>query len=731
MTVNSVSITDGPYVGNNIASSFDYSFVIQNKNEVSVYETNLAGVQTLLTVDTDYTVGNIGTDNGVIVRTAGPLPTGWEWYIRSNYAVTQLTSFNSQGAFFPDLHESAMDKLTYLIQQVNDKISRSLRYPDSYAEGVNGALLPIPEAEKLLRWRDDLLGLENIDISTIDPGAVVISDYTKKISSWAAIAAVTPVAAGQLFELAQHTSGGLGGGTLMAFVGSVTDDGGTQKNALGGFYLKRQYEKCKASFWDNNLALALVNCPDGDIYLENMVYGPVNISLARNNLNIIGAGMPQMSATLDRLENGTVIRGTLLIGGNNCVLRNLGVDRGNYVTNTLLAGVADNALVVHDPGLASVKKGNKLYNVYGLIKNSVAYHAVLYELQADGDLRNVHGRGGEWGVVLKAQNTTFDGLHSYNNIQGGVVLKSDSYAPCSGITGTNVVCREGGTVGNGFYIYAASLQTQNIVVSNINTDGYSVGVKVVCSPRSPYTYPANDIVLDNINIRNANTLGLETFGALVGFTVDNVNISDTVSGKAFKLDDNCLGATIGKITVSAPAGIGAIPADSVYLGGRFTVGSVQSTKGYDLASLGGVTIVPDANRLWNVSKIIGRCNLTRISGSGYTLPNGWTGAFGSVPRSTYQNGRCIMSGRLAVPGTPWTGKEVCFNVGTNMAPTQDLFRVVGGYDATGIKFVPIFITVKTNGDVEVTQLNTATSFPATISFIELDGLEWDVSNLST
>ena len=728
MTVNTTSITSGPYTGNGVTTSFPYTFKAFTDTNVIVYQT-VGTVQSTLTLGTHYSVTGTGIDGGGnVVMVTAPAP-GDEIYIRSNYSAEQLTDFDSQGGFYPDTHEDAFDKQIMLIQQLEDIQGRGLRLPLGDSNGVMPELTPSPLG--LLRWNAAGDAIENAAIETIDPNAVDVSLLIKTISTWADIAATTPSVAGQIFNLKQHTSGGLGGGMLMAFSGSVTDDGGLQKNCLGGFYLKRVgYEQVSARFWNNDLALALVNCPDGDILLDNIVYGPVNITLTRNNLNIRGSGMPQMSSTLDRLENGTVIRGTLLVGGNNCTLSDLGVDRGNYVTDTLLAGVADNALVVHDQSLTSLKKGNKLQNVYGLIKNSVAFHAVLYEFQADGDLQNVHGRGGQWGVVLKAQNTTFDGLHSYNNTQGGVVLKSDSYAPCSGITGTNVVCREGGTAGNGFYIYAASLQTQNIVVTNINTDGYNEGVKIVCSPRSPYTYPANDIILDNINIRNANTFGLETFGALVGFTIDNVNISDTVSGKAFKLDDNCLSATIGKITVSAPSGIGAIPSDSVYLGGRFTAENVQSTKGYDLTQLGGITIVPDANRLWNVAKIIGKCNLTRISGAGYTLPNGWTGAFGSVPRSTYQDGRCVMSGRLAVPSTPWTGKEVCFNVGSNMAPTQDLFRVVGGYDVAATKFVPIFVTIKTNGDIEVTQLTTSSSFPATISFIELDGLEWGVSNLS-
>jgi len=68
------------------------------------------------------------------------------------------------------------------------------------------------------------------------------------IDTWAAIATVTPNAAGQLFTLKQHTSGGLGGGALMAFAGSVADDGGSKKNCLGGFYLKRVHYDTLTAF---------------------------------------------------------------------------------------------------------------------------------------------------------------------------------------------------------------------------------------------------------------------------------------------------------------------------------------------------------------------------------------------------------------------------------------------------------------------------------------------------
>lgn len=142
MTVNTTNITSGPYAGNGVTTQFSYTFRIETKNQISVYESDDNGVQTLLTVDTDYTVSGLGDDSGgIVTRTAGALPTGYSWYIRSNYQDTQLTDFDSQGGFFPDVHEAALDKLTFLIQQINDQLGRSLRIDES---DDTGSLLPLP-----------------------------------------------------------------------------------------------------------------------------------------------------------------------------------------------------------------------------------------------------------------------------------------------------------------------------------------------------------------------------------------------------------------------------------------------------------------------------------------------------------------------------------------------------------------------------------------------------------
>jgi len=170
MTVNTLNITSGPFVGNGVADSFAYTFKIEDKSQVKVFETDDNKVETVLVVDTDYTVAGIGVDGGgTITRVAGALPIDFTWFIRSDYIETQLTDFDSQGGFFPDVHEDALDKLTFLIQQIIDEKDRSPSVSNSYT-GPLPLLMPDPVAGKIIRWLGDLSGFENIDVSDLSPG---------------------------------------------------------------------------------------------------------------------------------------------------------------------------------------------------------------------------------------------------------------------------------------------------------------------------------------------------------------------------------------------------------------------------------------------------------------------------------------------------------------------------------------------------------------------------------
>lgn len=170
MTINTTNIVSGPYLGNGIASAFDYTFRVDLKTDLIVFETDDLGNVTELVVDVDYVVNDIGDDGGgTIDRVAGALPSGYEWYIRSNRTPDQLTAFASQGGFYPDVHEAAFDKVTYLVLELIDKVSRALRVADSFS-GTFNLQLPTPSAGKALKWNATEDGIEN-STSNIDEAA--------------------------------------------------------------------------------------------------------------------------------------------------------------------------------------------------------------------------------------------------------------------------------------------------------------------------------------------------------------------------------------------------------------------------------------------------------------------------------------------------------------------------------------------------------------------------------
>lgn len=128
MTVNNTNIVSGPYIGNGITTEFSYDFRVDDKTQLEIYETDSVGIVTPLILDVDYTVNSVGSDSGgTITRIAGALPLDYKWIIKSNYKLTQEISFSSQGGFFPDIHEKAIDKLTVIAQQLSEEIDRCIK----------------------------------------------------------------------------------------------------------------------------------------------------------------------------------------------------------------------------------------------------------------------------------------------------------------------------------------------------------------------------------------------------------------------------------------------------------------------------------------------------------------------------------------------------------------------------------------------------------------------------
>jgi hypothetical protein len=169
MTVNVTDITSGPYTGNGITIEFSYDFTIEDETQLQVFETTDLGVVSTLVLNTDYTVTGVGVEGGGNVVLTAPLTTDYDLFIVSDYKLTQLSSLDSQGAYFSDIHEAAFDKLTYIVLQQQRQSGLTVKFPDSYS-GSASTELPTPSAGLGVKWNATADALEN---TLIDPDAAV------------------------------------------------------------------------------------------------------------------------------------------------------------------------------------------------------------------------------------------------------------------------------------------------------------------------------------------------------------------------------------------------------------------------------------------------------------------------------------------------------------------------------------------------------------------------------
>ena len=141
MTISSTT-TVNQYTGNNSTTAFAYAFKIYADADLKVILTSTAGVETVQTLSTHYTVSGAGdAGGGNVTFTSGNTPgTGVLVTILRNTAITQSTDYVANDAFPAALHEDALDRLTVIAQHQQDRIDRSIKAPDSEAAGYNMTL---------------------------------------------------------------------------------------------------------------------------------------------------------------------------------------------------------------------------------------------------------------------------------------------------------------------------------------------------------------------------------------------------------------------------------------------------------------------------------------------------------------------------------------------------------------------------------------------------------------
>lgn len=128
MTVsNQTSVVQ--YNGNGATVTWPTGFRFFKNTDLVVTKRSAAGVTTLLTLNTDYSVTGGNALGGGNVVTTNALATGELLTIARVLTVQQLTDLRNQGDYFAEIHEDVFDYLTMLIQQTGESDSRALRHP--------------------------------------------------------------------------------------------------------------------------------------------------------------------------------------------------------------------------------------------------------------------------------------------------------------------------------------------------------------------------------------------------------------------------------------------------------------------------------------------------------------------------------------------------------------------------------------------------------------------------
>ena len=129
MTVSSTT-TKKSASGNGSTTAFPYDFKIFSDDDITVIiRTDSTGAEVTKTKTTHYTVSGVGSSSGGNVTfTTGNTPASGETVVllRST-ARTQLTDYTPNDPFPAASHEDALDKLTFIAQEIEEELARSIK----------------------------------------------------------------------------------------------------------------------------------------------------------------------------------------------------------------------------------------------------------------------------------------------------------------------------------------------------------------------------------------------------------------------------------------------------------------------------------------------------------------------------------------------------------------------------------------------------------------------------
>lgn len=154
------------HAGNDVTTEFTISFYFLADADISaVLSVDATGVESALVLTTDYTLAGAANPAGGTLTMLTAPATGETLTIIRDVAATQGTDYVENTSFPAESHETALDRLTMLIQKLQEQVNRSLVQPVSQQ---NLLTVPVPIATYYLRYNADGDDLEAVDIADLD-----------------------------------------------------------------------------------------------------------------------------------------------------------------------------------------------------------------------------------------------------------------------------------------------------------------------------------------------------------------------------------------------------------------------------------------------------------------------------------------------------------------------------------------------------------------------------------
>lgn len=146
------------YAGDAVTTSFATNPVVFfDSSDLAVSVISAAGVETALTENTHYTVTGGDGSTGTVNTAGGSAPygapaAGVTLLILRVVALTQPVDFVQNDGSDAEVQETAYDRLTMMVQQLNEVDSRAIKLPTGEAGSAAMTELPVDRASKFLAF---------------------------------------------------------------------------------------------------------------------------------------------------------------------------------------------------------------------------------------------------------------------------------------------------------------------------------------------------------------------------------------------------------------------------------------------------------------------------------------------------------------------------------------------------------------------------------------------------